>query len=57
VLSDWLTHVTVQDYAETQFAKMVPDSGLQVNGTFTDINENASAFVKVRSIRAFSLCA
>jgi hypothetical protein len=47
----------MQDYAQTPFAKMVPDSGLQVNGTFTDISENASAFVKGRSIRAFSLCA
>jgi len=29
----------------TQFAKMVPDSGIQVNGMFTDVSENASAFI------------
>lgn len=45
VLSAQLSNVVVQDYAHTQFAKMVPDSGLQINGTFTDVSENAGAFI------------
>jgi hypothetical protein len=45
VLSAQLSNVTIQDYAQTQFAKMVPDSGIQVNGMFTDVSENASAFI------------
>ena len=45
VLSAQLSNVTVQDYAQTQFAKMVPDSGIQVNGMFTDASESASAFI------------
>jgi hypothetical protein len=35
----------VQDYAQTSFAKMVPDTGVQVNGMFTDASEAASAFI------------
>ena len=45
VLSAQLSNVTVQDYAQTPFAKMVPDSGIQVNGLFTDASESASAFI------------
>ena len=45
VLSAQLIHVTVQDYAQTPFVKMVPDSGLQVSGMFTDASESASAFI------------
>ena len=45
VLSAQLSNVTGQDYAQTPFAKMVPDSGIQVNGMFTDVSENASAFI------------
>ena len=45
VLSAQLIHVTVQDYAQTPFVKLVPDSGIQVNGIFTDASENASAFI------------
>jgi hypothetical protein len=45
VLSAPLSNVVVQDYAQTQFAKMVPDSGIQINGMFTDVSENASAFI------------
>jgi len=44
-LSALLTDVVVLDYSNTQFAKMVPDSGIQVNGKFTDVSENASAFI------------
>lgn len=45
VLSAQLIHVTVQDYAQTQFAKLVPDSGIEVSGMFTDASENSSAFI------------
>jgi len=45
VLSAQLSNVTVQDYAKTPFAKMVPDSGIQVSGMFTDASESASAFI------------
>jgi len=45
VLSAQLINITVQDYAQTPFAKMVPDSGIQVSGMFTDASESASAFI------------
>ena len=45
VLSAQLSSVVVQDYAQTPFAKMIPDTGIQVNGMFTDVTENASAFI------------
>ena len=45
VLSAQLIHVTVQDYSQTQFAKLVPDSGVEVSGIFTDASESASAFI------------
>ena len=45
VLSAQLIHVTVQDYAQTPFVKMVPDSGIQVSGLFTGAGESASAFI------------
>lgn len=45
VLSAQLINVTVQDYTQTPFAKMVPDSGIQVSGMFTDASESASAFI------------
>jgi hypothetical protein len=45
VLSALLADVIIQDYAETQFAKLVPDSGIEVNGKFTGATENASAFI------------
>jgi|SRR5215207_5342098 len=45
VLSAQLINVTVQDYAQTPFAKMVPDSGIQVSGMFTDTSESATAFI------------
>jgi hypothetical protein len=45
VLSAQLIHVTVRDYSQTQFAKMVPDSGVEVSGMFTDASESASAFI------------
>ena len=44
-LSAQLINIIVQDYAQTPFAKMVPDSGVQVSGTFTDASESAGAFI------------
>ena len=45
VLSAQLKDVVVQDYAQTHFAKLVPDSGIEVSGRFTDVTENTSAFI------------
>ncbi|HLO30277.1 MAG TPA: hypothetical protein VK249_14130 [Anaerolineales bacterium] len=45
VLSAQLRDITVQDYAQTPFMKMVPDSGIEVSGRFTDVRENTSAFI------------
>jgi|ERR1041385_7059380 hypothetical protein len=45
VLSAQLRNVTVQDYAQTPFMKMVPDSGIEVHGLFTDASESVSAFI------------
>ncbi len=45
VLSAQLRDVVVQDYAQTQFAKMIPDTGIHVSGRFTDVSENVSAFI------------
>ena len=44
-LSALLRDVVIQDYADTPFVKLVPDSGIQVTGKFTDVSENASAFI------------
>ena len=45
VLSAQLIHITVQDYTQTPFMKMIPDSGIQVSGMFTDGSESTSAFI------------
>lgn len=45
VLSALLQDVVVQDYAHSSFAKLVPDTGLNVSGRFTDVSENGSAFI------------
>lgn len=45
VLSAQLRDVVVQDYAQTQFAKTIPDIGIQVSGRFTDASDNISAFI------------
>jgi hypothetical protein len=45
VLSAQLIDVTVQDYAQTPLADMVPDSGIQVHGMFTGASESVSAFI------------
>ena len=45
VLSARLGQVTVQDYAQSSFAKMIPDSGLNISGLFTDASEAALTFI------------
>lgn len=45
VLSAQLRDLTVQDYAQTPFMKMVPDSGMEVSGPFTDTSGIASVFI------------
>ena len=45
VLSTQINDVVVQDYAQTKFAKMIPDSGINVTGKFTDVSENSTAFI------------
>jgi len=47
VLSAQLRDVVVQDYSQTQLAKLIADSGLEVSGRFTDASENASAFLGI----------
>ena len=41
----FVTDIVIQDYADTPFAKMVPDSGVEVSGMFTGARESASAFL------------
>jgi hypothetical protein len=45
VLSAQLSNLTVQDYSQTPFMKMIPDSGIEVSGIFTDAGESTSAFI------------
>ena len=45
ILCAQLKDVVVQDYAQTSFMKMIPDSGINVTGQFTDMPENISAFI------------
>ena len=45
VLSAQLIDVVVQDYSQTEFAKMIPDSGINVSGKFTDVSESSTAFI------------
>ena len=45
VLSAQLINITIQDYSQTPFAKMIPDSGIEVSGLFTDAGESSSAFI------------
>ena len=40
-----LSDIVIQDYANTPFANMVPDSGIQISGKFTDVTENSTAFI------------
>jgi hypothetical protein len=45
VLSARLNQITVQDYAKSDFAKLVADTGINVNGLYTAAREPASAFI------------
>ena len=45
VMSARLADVVVQDYARTKFAQMVPDTGIEVSGSFTNVPERGSAFI------------
>ena len=45
VLSARLMEIVVQDYAQTQFAIMIPDSGINVSGKFTEVSKNGSVFI------------
>lgn len=45
VLSAQLNDVVIEDYAQSSFAKMVPDTGLNVSGKFTDATENGMTFI------------
>jgi hypothetical protein len=45
VRSAQLINIIVQDYAQTSFAKMIPDSGIEVSGLFTGASESVSAFI------------
>lgn len=40
-----LRDVTVEDYEKSQFYKMIPDTGVNVNGRFTDASEAGSLFM------------
>ena len=40
-----LNDVTIQDYAESSFAKMIPDSGLNASGRFTDASGDGLIFI------------
>jgi hypothetical protein len=45
VRSAQLINIIVQDYAQTSFAKLIPDSGIEVSGLFTGASESVSAFI------------
>lgn len=45
VLSAQLNDVVIQNYAQSSFAKMIPDSGLNVSGKFTDVSGSGLSFI------------
>ena len=45
VMSARLADVAIQDYAATQFANMIPDTGIEVSGSFTAVSERGAAFL------------
>lgn len=45
VLSAQLIDIVVQDYSQSQFAKLIPDSEMNATGKFTDVSENSTAFI------------
>ncbi|MBK6792060.1 MAG: hypothetical protein IPG80_05840 [Anaerolineales bacterium] len=40
-----LRDITVEDYEKSSFYKMIPDTGMNVNGRFTDASELGSIFL------------
>jgi hypothetical protein len=40
-----LTDITVSDYEKSEFHAMIPDTGVNVSGRFTDAPENSSSFL------------
>ena len=40
-----LRDITVEDYEKSQFYKMIPDSGMNINGRFTDASEIGTIFL------------
>lgn len=45
VLSARLDQITAQDYAKSDFAKLIPDTGVNVNGLYTGTSGPGSAFI------------
>jgi hypothetical protein len=44
-MSARLSQITVQDYATSSFAKLIPDTGVNVNGLKTDTPEAGTTFI------------
>lgn len=40
-----LRDITVEDYEKSSFYKMIPDTGMNINGRFTDASENGTVFL------------
>ncbi|KAA0284646.1 MAG: hypothetical protein EDM79_01855, partial [Chloroflexi bacterium] len=40
-----LREITVEDYEKSSFHAMIPDTGMNVNGRFTDASENGTIFL------------
>ncbi|HNF95142.1 MAG TPA: hypothetical protein PLQ75_10880, partial [Anaerolineales bacterium] len=40
-----LRDITVEDYEQSSFYKMIPDTGMNLNGQFTDASELGSMFL------------
>jgi hypothetical protein len=45
IMSALLRNIEVQDFEKTQFYKMMPDSGLNILGQYTDVTERGSIFI------------
>jgi hypothetical protein len=40
-----LRDITVEDYEKSGFSKMIPDTGMNINGRFTDASEAGLTFL------------
>jgi hypothetical protein len=49
VLSARLRNLEVRDYEKSEFYKMIPDSGINVLGQYTDVAERGSTFIGLGS--------